>query len=88
LATPRPAGRQVADIDPDRPTVPQLLKPGPKNTPGAGFQHQDGGQQLLSAVIAEVTHQTTLDYARRVLLEPLDIQTRPTLVLALGHRKR
>jgi hypothetical protein len=49
--------RQVADIDPDRPTVPQLLKPGPKNPPGAGFQYQDGGQQLLSAVIAEVTHQ-------------------------------
>jgi len=53
-----------------------LLKPGPKNPPGAGFQYQEGRRQLLSAVIAEVTHQP-LDYARRVLFEPLDIQTRP-----------
>ena len=69
--------KQVDDIDPDRPAVPQLLKPGPQNPPGAGFEYQDGGPHLLSAVIAEVTHQTTLDYARRVLFEPLDIQTRP-----------
>ena len=32
---------------------------------------------VASAVIAEVAHQTTLNYARRVLFEPLDIQTRP-----------
>jgi CubicO group peptidase (beta-lactamase class C family) len=69
--------KQVNDIDPDRPAVPQLLKPGPQNPPGAGFEYQDGGPHLLSAVIAEVTGQTTLDYARRVLFEPLDIQTRP-----------
>jgi CubicO group peptidase (beta-lactamase class C family) len=69
--------RQVDNIVPDRPTVPQLLKLGPENPPGAGFEYQDGGPHLLSAVIGEVTHQTTLDYARRVLFEPLDIQTRP-----------
>ena len=39
--------RQVDDIDPDRPTVPQLLNPGPENPPGAGFEYQDGGPQLL-----------------------------------------
>ena len=71
------AEKQVDDIDPDRPAVPQLLKPGPQNPPGAEFEYQDGGPHLLSAVIAEVTGQTTLDYARRVLFEPLGIQTRP-----------
>jgi CubicO group peptidase (beta-lactamase class C family) len=69
--------KQVDKIDPARPLVPQLLKRGPDNPPGAGFEYQDGGPHLLSAVIAEVTGQTTLDYARRVLFEPLDIQTRP-----------
>jgi CubicO group peptidase (beta-lactamase class C family) len=69
--------RQVDNAVPDRPTVPQLLKPGPENPPGVGFEYQDAGPHLLSAVIEEVTHQTTLDYARRVLFEPLDIQTRP-----------
>ena len=69
--------KQVNDVTPDRPVVPQLLKPGPQNPPGAGFEYQDGGPHLLSAVIEEVTHQTTLDYARRVLFEPLGIQTRP-----------
>jgi CubicO group peptidase (beta-lactamase class C family) len=68
---------QVDDTVPDRPTVPQLLKRGPQNPPGAKFEYQDGGPHLLSAVIAEVSGQTTLDYARRVLFVPLDIQTRP-----------
>jgi CubicO group peptidase (beta-lactamase class C family) len=77
--------RQVDDIDPDRPTVPQLLKPGPENPPGAGFEYQDGSPHLLSAVIEEVTHQTTLDFARRVLFEPLDIQTRPAYEGSLFH---
>ena len=55
-----------------------MLNPGPENPPGAGFEYQDGGPHLLSAVIAEIiTGQTTLDYARRVVFEPLDIQTRP-----------
>jgi CubicO group peptidase (beta-lactamase class C family) len=69
--------KQTDDIDRHRPVVPQLLKPGPQNPPGAGFEYQDLGPHLLSAVIAQVTGQTTLDYARRVLFEPLDIQTRP-----------
>ena len=69
--------KQVNETVPDRPTVPQLLKPGPQNPPGAGFEYQDGGPHLLSAVIATATGQTTLDYARRVLFKPLDIQTRP-----------
>jgi CubicO group peptidase (beta-lactamase class C family) len=69
--------KQVNEAVPNRPTVPQLLKPGPQNPPGAGFEYQDGGPHLLSAVIEKVTGQTTLDYARRVLFEPLDIQTRP-----------
>jgi hypothetical protein len=30
--------KQVYDMDPDRPVVPQLLKPGPQNLPGAGFE--------------------------------------------------
>jgi CubicO group peptidase (beta-lactamase class C family) len=68
---------QVDDTVPDRPTVSQLLKRGPQNPPGAKFEYQDGGPHLLSAVIAEVSGQTTLDYARRVLFVPLDIQTRP-----------
>ena len=69
--------KQVNETVPDRPTVPQLLKPGPQNPPGAGFEYQDGGPHVLSAVIATVTGQTTLDYARQVLFEPIDIQTRP-----------
>jgi CubicO group peptidase (beta-lactamase class C family) len=55
--------------------------PAISNQPGTrhrvGFEYQDGGPHLLSAVIEEITHQTTLDYARRVLFEPLGIQTRP-----------
>jgi CubicO group peptidase (beta-lactamase class C family) len=50
--------KQVNETVPNRPTVPQLLKPGPQNPPGAGFEYQDGGPHLLSAVIAEVTGQT------------------------------
>jgi CubicO group peptidase (beta-lactamase class C family) len=69
--------KQTDDIDPHRPVVPQLLKRGPQNPSGAGFEYQDLGPHLLSAVIAEVTGQTTLDYARRVPFEPPDIQTRP-----------
>jgi hypothetical protein len=35
-------------VNPDRPAVPQLLKPGPQNPPGAGFEYQNGGPHLLS----------------------------------------
>jgi hypothetical protein len=59
-----------------------------RRTRGRRIEYQDGGPHLLSAVIAEVTHQTRLDYAQRVLFEPIDIHTRPTQVLALGDRKR
>jgi CubicO group peptidase (beta-lactamase class C family) len=68
---------QVDDLDLDRPLVPQLLDSGPANRPGAGFEYQDGGPHLLSAVIAHNTGRSTLDYARQVLFKPLDIETRP-----------
>lgn len=69
--------KQGDDLDLDRPLIPQLLRSGPANRPGADFEYQDGGPHLLSAVIAHNTGRTTLDYARQVLFEPLDIQTRP-----------
>ena len=64
-------------LDLDRPLIPQLLKSGPANRPGAGFEYQDGGPHLLSAVIAHNTGLSTLDYARQVLFEPLGISSRP-----------
>jgi CubicO group peptidase (beta-lactamase class C family) len=69
--------KQFDDLDFDRPLVPQLLKSGPANRPGIGFEYQDFGPHLLSAVIAHNTGRSTLDYARQVLFEPLGIQTRP-----------
>lgn len=60
-----------------RPLVRQLLRKGPERRPGSGFEYQDSGPHLLSAVITRVSGQSTLDYARRVLFEPLGIQTRP-----------
>lgn len=68
---------QVDHLDYNRPLVPQLLKSGPANRPGTGFEYQDGGPHLLSAVIAHNTGQSTLDYARQVLFEPLGIETQP-----------
>jgi hypothetical protein len=69
---------QIADIDLDRPLVPQLLKLGPANRPGAGFEYQDVGHTC-----SRPSSRTTRTRARRTtpdrcLFEPLDITTRPT----------
>ncbi len=75
---------QLGRIDDSRPIVRQLLEQGPQAEPGSGFEYQDGGPHLLSAVITEVSGQSTLDYARQVLFGPLGIQTRPAYAGLIG----
>lgn len=41
------------------------------------FAYSDGGAHLLSAVLSEATGTSVLSYARRVLLDPLGVDSRP-----------
>lgn len=43
--------------------------------PGARFAYNDPDAHLLSAIVADVSDQSTLDYARTRLFEPLGIRT-------------
>ncbi len=41
------------------------------------FAYSDGGAHLLSAVLTEATGTSVLSYARRILLDPLGVDSRP-----------
>src|ERR1700722_19485793 len=41
--------------------------------PGAAFNYNSGNPQLLSAILTKLTGQSTLDYARKHLFEPLGV---------------
>ena len=45
--------------------------------PGTQFNYSDPGAQLVSAIVAEATGMTTLDYARAKLFGPLGISSTP-----------
>jgi len=49
----------------------------PARPPGERFAYSNGGVHLLGAVLEQATGTTVLDYARRVLFDPLGIDTRP-----------
>jgi CubicO group peptidase (beta-lactamase class C family) len=58
-------------------TVASILKLPLQAIPGTQFIYSDPGAQLVSAILAEATSMTTLDYARAKLFEPLGISSTP-----------
>ena len=49
----------------------------PVRRPGEVFAYSDTGPQLLAAILERATGQPLLDYARKKLLDPLGVDTRP-----------
>jgi CubicO group peptidase (beta-lactamase class C family) len=65
------------DPEPTRPKlVERILRQGPDGPTGT-FTYANIPVQLLSAVLVKATGQSTLDYARRELFDPLGIKSRP-----------
>ena len=62
----------MADPDP----VGSILRAAPDPL-GGGFEFSNQGAHVVSAVLAEATGMSVLDYARSRLFEPLGIDTRP-----------
>jgi CubicO group peptidase (beta-lactamase class C family) len=54
-----------------------------ETTPGTSFAYSSAGSQLLSAMVADATGQSTLAYARAKLFGPLGIATENVLVQAV-----
>jgi CubicO group peptidase (beta-lactamase class C family) len=57
--------------------VRSILQSGSVQDPGRFWLYSSASTHLLTAVLAEVTGGSVLDFARRVLFEPLGIRTRP-----------
>jgi len=57
--------------------VASILRAGTEQPPGQGFSYSSAGSHLLSAILAEATGRSTLDYAREKLFTPLGIDTIP-----------
>jgi len=68
----------MADPDP----VGRILQAAPDPL-GGGFEFSNQGAHIVSAVLAEATGMSVLDYARSRLFEPLGIDTRPAFELPL-----
>lgn len=62
--------------------IKAILTQGNDQQPGRFFAYSDAGAHLLSAILEKATGQSTLDYARLKLFDPLGISTEhaPTLV--------
>jgi CubicO group peptidase (beta-lactamase class C family) len=75
------------DRSPSDGKVASILKLPLQATPGTQHIHSDPGAQLVSAIVAEATGMTTLDYARKKLFGPLGISSTPayTEVAAWGR---
>jgi CubicO group peptidase (beta-lactamase class C family) len=75
------------DRSPSDGKVASMLKLPLQATPGTQPIHSDPGAQLMSAIVAEATGMTTLDYARKKLFGPLGISSTPayTEVAAWGR---
>jgi CubicO group peptidase (beta-lactamase class C family) len=57
--------------------VRAILQSGSVQDPDRFYLYSNASTHLLTAVLAEVTGGSVLDFARRVLFEPLGIRTRP-----------
>ena len=57
--------------------VAAIVSGGLEQSPGEGFAYASVGSHLLSAILAEATGRTVLDYARERLFDPLGISTQP-----------
>jgi len=57
--------------------VASILHTGTEQPPGKGFSYSSAGSHLLSAILAEATGRSTLDYAREKLFTPMGIDTIP-----------
>jgi CubicO group peptidase (beta-lactamase class C family) len=57
--------------------VRTILQSGSVQDPGRFWLNSHGSTHLLTAVLAEASKGSVLDFARRVLFEPLGIRTRP-----------
>ena len=71
----------MADPDP----VGRILRAAPDPL-GGGFEFSNQGAHVVSAVLAEATGLSVLDYARSRLFEPLGIATRPAFEELLDAR--
>ena len=71
----------MADPDP----VGRILRAAPDPL-GGGFEFSNQGAHVVSAVLAEATGMSVLDYARSRLFEPLGIDTRPAFEELLDAR--
>jgi CubicO group peptidase (beta-lactamase class C family) len=71
----------MADPDP----VGSILRAAPDPL-GGGFEVSNQGAHVLSAVLAEATGMSVLDYTRSRLFEPLGIDTRPAFEQLLDSR--
>lgn len=63
-----------AKFNPDTPWVQTFLVHPVPHKPGAHFMYNTPGSYMLSAIVQKVTGQTTLDYLRPRLFEPLGIE--------------
>ena len=67
-----------APWDPAQPdAVRTILSSGSVQEPGRSWRYSNAATHLLTAVLAEATGGPVLDFARRVLFDPLGIRTRP-----------
>jgi CubicO group peptidase (beta-lactamase class C family) len=57
--------------------VATVVSRGPMQPPGRGFEYSSAGSHVLSAILAEATGQTVLEYARAKLFTPLGIDSEP-----------
>jgi CubicO group peptidase (beta-lactamase class C family) len=71
----------MADPDP----VGRILRAAPDPL-GGGFEVSNQGAHVVSAVLAEATGMSVLDYARSRLFEPLGIDSRPAFEAPLDAR--
>lgn len=75
------AGLPRTEGDPPPPAGPDwvaaIVERGLDRAPGEGFAYSNGSSHLLAAILARVTGRPVLAFARRALLDPLGIDTRP-----------
>jgi CubicO group peptidase (beta-lactamase class C family) len=57
--------------------IAAIVSGGLEQPPGTGFAYASAGSHLLSAILAEATGRSVLDFARDKLFDPLGIDTEP-----------
>jgi CubicO group peptidase (beta-lactamase class C family) len=71
------AGWGVPAVKLDRNLVKGWLQQGPESDPGEKFEYTNIGPHILAEVLARATGMSPLEYARKKLFDPLQIDTRP-----------